>query len=388
MDLEIRHPTEDDLRAVFALRAQAFNAPAAELERQIPRLPLDRMLVAYVGARLVGTVSLRPFGQFFGGREVPMGGVAAMAVDPAHRGHGIARRLLISSLELLRERGEAISTLFPATTRLYRSMGWELAGTWGQSQLPTRALRALPDGDPRGLRRGSLEDLGLIAACHARVAPTMSGWVSRSDPWWQRRLAPLTQEHHYLYLVERDGRADGYVLYDHGSDAKLIVRELVATTRDSLLSLWRMLAEHASIFQNISLQAAPEEPLLLLLPEQELTVTRTWKWMTRLVDAPSAIAMRGFPARTWLKVSLDLQDEAAPWNRGHWELEVEGGRGGLKRGGDGRVRLDINALSSLYTGWAQATALARAGLMNGPDEDLAALDHAFCGPTPWLLDFF
>ncbi len=53
------------------------------------------------------------------------------------------------------------------------------------------------------------------------------------------------------------------------------------------------------------------------------------------------------------------------------------------------MQLDVGSLSSLYTGWATTAALERAGLISGgSSEERAALDAAFAGPTPWLLDEF
>ena len=51
--------------------------------------------------------------------------------------------------------------------------------------------------------------------------------------------------------------------------------------------------------------------------------------MLRVVDAPAAIAARGFPAATSLSVPLDIADGALPANAGRWELTVAEGKGAL-----------------------------------------------------------
>jgi predicted acetyltransferase len=111
--------------------------------------------------------------------------------------------------------------------------------------------------------------------------------------------------------------------------------------------------------------------------------------MLRLVDAPAAIAARGWPADVRAAVALDVDDEACSWNAGRWRLVVEDGAGRLERGGDGAVRLGVGALASLYTGWATTIALARTGLLDGGSAaDRAALDRVFAGPVPWMMDEF
>jgi predicted acetyltransferase len=78
-----------------------------------------------------------------------------------------------------------------------------------------------------------------------------------------------------------------------------------------------------------------------------------------------------------------------PENQGRFWLRVRDGRGQLEPGGRGGPTLAIGAFSSLYTGWASAEMLRRAGKLEGGSEgQLTALDAAFAGPTPWMVDEF
>ena len=123
--------------------------------------------------------------------------------------------------------------------------------------------------------------------------------------------------------------------------------------------------------------------------------------MLRLLDAPAAIAARGFPA-TDLAVPLQITDDLLTANSGRWELTVRAGTGRLWRhrtdpgssspaaaSPDGQVplALDARGLAALYAGTPVAT-LRRAALAEGgsPDAD-AALDGAFAA-TPFMLDGF
>ena len=70
-------------------------------------------------------------------------------------------------------------------------------------------------------------------------------------------------------------------------------------------------------------------------------------------------------------------------------LRVEGGRGELVPGGTGELDLTINGFSALFTGWASARALAGAGaLHHATAAHRAALDAAFSGPNPTMIDEF
>ena len=122
--------------------------------------------------------------------------------------------------------------------------------------------------------------------------------------------------------------------------------------------------------------------------------------MLRLLDAPAAMAARGFPA-TDLAVPLLITDDLRPANSGRWDLTVRSGEGRLSRCRTGAsspspagsslspapLALGARGLAALYAGTPVAT-LRRTGLADGgsPDAD-AALDGAFAA-TPFMLDGF
>ena len=184
-------------------------------------------------------------------------------------------------------------------------------------------------------------------------------------------------------------------MYNHGESTgddewySLAVHELIAADLDATLALWRVLAGNSSVSVRASYQAGPDEPLTLLLPEQDILTREDWRWMLRLVDASGAIAARGFPAGLTATAHLDIVDDFAPWNAGPHVLEVKDGEGQLTPGGDGTVAITINGLAPLYSGMTSQWALARHGfLRGGSEQDLAALAAAFAGPAPWMVDFF
>jgi predicted acetyltransferase len=133
-----------------------------------------------------------------------------------------------------------------------------------------------------------------------------------------------------------------------------------------------------------------------MLREQDANIAERESWMLRLLDAPAAIAARGFPA-TDLAVPLRVTDDLRPANSGRWDLTVRSGQGRLSRhrtdlgspspAGPAPLALGARGLAALYSGTPVAT-LRRAGLADGgsPGAD-AALDGAFAA-TPFMLDGF
>ncbi len=288
-----------------------------------------------------------------------------------------------------------MSTLHPATTRVYRAAGWEIGGDLASYRIATRALERLP----RGVRRtsaGSPGTTGRRSGCATtRSRPRTPAGSTAGTGWWDVFAKEDFADQCFVYGVDGDDGLDGYLVFAQkpppaGSwGYRIVVEELVARDPSAAVTLWRFLGGHGMQVEQVTIECGPIDELLLVLPEQDVEPVLNNRWMHRLVDAPAAIAARGYPPGVTGEVHLDVTDRLAPWNEGHWVLRVEGGRGELVPGGTGEVQLGINGFSSLSTGWASTTALLAAGaLHHASPADRSALDAAFAGPPPTMVDEF
>jgi predicted acetyltransferase len=313
--------------------------------------------------------------------------------------------------------------LYPATAPLYRSLGWELAGGLYRAVITARSLGSLlppdgpaqppdgpaqppdgpaqpPDGPaqpqaaPPGpparpaLRRAVPDDAGDVvdiigavheSARHCGPATFDAGTVRR---WW------LTDENLFCYLT-----ADGFLAYGWSEEHReMSVRVALAGSAPTTRALWSTVGSHAPLVRQVAAVVSPDEPLAWLTREPDLGLASNWSWMLRVIDAPAAIAGRGFPAAAELAVGLELDDAQFPANAGPWTLEVSGGRGALTRAAPpaapaGPVRLGARGFAALYAGIPMAT-LRRAGLAAGGDAGADdALATAFAGRAFMLVSF-
>ena len=130
------------------------------------------------------------------------------------------------------------------------------------------------------------------------------------------------------------------------------------------------------------------DPAPLLAPFTGTAIEAREPWMLRVLDAPAAVAARGWPPHLGGSVELELADEVCPWNAGRWRLVLDGGDGRLEPGGEGGVRLTMRGLAAWYAGAVTPAVLRRAGFLacdEGADAFLAA---ASAGPPPALLNYF
>jgi predicted acetyltransferase len=395
--MEIRTLRTSELDAAWELDADSFHIGPEKREHWMRFVDPERVLGAFEGERLVGVAEVLPFGQFFGGCAVAMGGLSGVSVAPDWRGSGLAKRLCTACLETMRERGEVISSLYPGTTSLYRGLGWELAGSVAVRKIAPRSLLALPRTERGRTRPMTSADVDSVRACYWRLAQPTNGCLDRAGPLWERLEAAWEDRSGFVFEGEA-GRVAGYVVYHQidgeyshlGGEFGIVLDEMVATTRDAAVALWRLLGSWGSQADQVVFRGAVEEPALLLLPEQESSTLADFRWMTRVVDAVGAVASRGFPHGLKIEVPLSLSDPILGANQGDYVLSVQKGRGELARTGVGSGPVfGIGAFSSLYTGWATTARLGAAGLLaGGTSEQRAALDAAFGGPTPWMLDEF
>ena len=349
---------------------------------------LENLRVTRQSGRVLAGLAVIPMGQWFGGKSVPMLGIAGVAVAPDARGRGVALSLLRSTLAEARKNGVALSALYPATLTLYRRVGYELAGT--RFRFTTR-LKDLPLGTrEREVRPIGDGDRDAVEAAYREWARVRPGALDRGDYVWRRVRAPR-EGIARGFLVRGAAGVEGYLYAAQRSNGAtshdLLLSDFVALSAEAARSLFGFLADHRSTAQRAVWHGGLPEPMLLELPETAATVELHEHFMLRIVHAEAALAARGFPKRD-ADVELELEDTELAENSGKYRLTVREGRADVSRGGSGKVKLDARALASLYTGFLRATELARAGRVSGDPASLETLDALFAGSPPALGDFF
>ncbi|MFI6990948.1 enhanced intracellular survival protein Eis [Nonomuraea wenchangensis] len=380
--MELRDLTPDDLDQVLDLRKRAFGpiGPAdSETWRQAvtPVLGEGRYLGVFDGSRLTAAARLRQFTQWWHGRPQPMAGVAGVTVSPEDRGRGVGTRLMRAVIERGVELGDAVSALYPATTPIYRSLGYEHAGGMRKVTLPAEALRGLrPSGQVKLRRMGPSDAAELIAVLHkVHGAARSSGPVSYDERTWGLWLA----DDDFRYIAD-----DGFVIYRwHGQDIQ--IDTLVAGSPETARALWSMVGTSSSIAKNVIAPLAPDDPVLWLLPERSQDHVTEQRWMFRVLDVAAAVERRGYPAAVSCEAVVAVQDPVR--GEGTWRLDISGGSGtATPVAGAPAAVLTANGLSALYCGVPTST-LRVVGLMSGDERFDEVLDAAFAA-KPYMLDYF
>jgi len=393
----VRELGVDDLAAAWDLARLAFgSSPDAPPSALVAVPGMTRYGAFDAGGRLVGRAIDLHHEQWWLGRRVVASGVAGVAVLPEARGRGVARSLLGEVLRGARERGAAISALFPTVAAPYRSCGWEVGGTMRTVDLPTSALPRERPSARLTVRPGGPADLPAVVDLYQRIARHRCGLLTRQGELFDQLAATgsLPSGVDGLTLVEDGERLLGYAGWHRGlgydSTAVLTVHDALAGTADAARELAGVLSSWRSVAPTLRLRLLAGDAVTWQLPMESAREYRQQVWMHRPVDVVRAVESRGWPRYLRGSVDFALGDASAPWNAGAWRLEVADGAAQLRRiSQEPALSLTVRGFGLLYCGAAQASAVAEAGLLRcAPGENPAALDLLGAGPPAQLLDYF
>jgi predicted acetyltransferase len=233
---------------------------------------------------------------------------------------------------------------------------------------------------------------------YERIRRVTPGMYARTADWWELRQTADPPERRQgageknYALLELDGRDAGYALYrvrtafEAGSSAgTLEVGEALADSPEATRELWRFLLGLDWVATVKAYLLPVDHPLfhLLAYPRRMQFRVGDGLWV-RLVDVEAALSGRGYLGDG--SVALDVTDDACPWNAGVWTVSASG----AERGGEPELRLDVQALASIYLGGFTFSELARALRVEELREGaLARADALFATAVrPWCPEIF
>ncbi len=400
--------TDAEATAYARVLAHSFGRPESESAAWVGRHDRGNIRVLADSAGVQAGLILLPMGQFFGGRSVPMWGVAAVGVAPEARGRGVATELMRRALAEMHGHAVPISTLYPAIQRLYRAVGYEQAGHRYEVRLPLhRVGRRSHEPSSAGARVRPMVDADRapVQALYRFVSRNFDGNLDRSAVIWDRieRPPPTRTEPARAFVVEDEaGTMQGYVfLSQHlpaipiGGRHEVQVHDMACTTGTAGRALWSFLAGYATMAPEMTWCCGPCHHLLMMLPEQIYRPTLKDHWMVRITNVRAALAARGYGAPVRGSLRLEVHDAVIAPNNGAYTLRVEGGEAEVtaEKGSDtgrapGTIRLGITALAGLYTGFVSPWALRAIGELEGDDDAVGVAAAIFAGSTPWMTDHF
>jgi len=395
----LRFESERHLATHRQVIADCFACTPEDGERWLGVAGEEKVRVLECNEEYRATALLMPMAQYFGGRAVPMRGVAGVATPVEFRRSGVARVLMAECLREMHDAGDPISTLYASTSRLYRSVGYEMAGyqpefILGPEHLPkcqtALEIRKLTEAD-----RPAMQE---ITRQNAAVNP---GHLDRCDYIWPRLLNPRGKPTQQYGFFDDEGGMRGFIAFkldvpddlDSWQGMEVTVAEVA--DEDGLDALVSFLRSYHSMVRRIETHLPPQHPIHSHLPEQRGRMRLYEQFLVRIVNVEKALEARGYPISMFGSLDFHLDDPILTENSGRWRLSVADGRGQVERLDDGNASaqgddlvLDIGALAPLFTGHQPAEHLATLGRARAQAETLALASSIFAGRAPTCPEMF
>lgn len=404
MSVLVRVPTQEELLELAALQSASYAIDARSWERWHQVLALGDArdaglrVIEREGA-IVGGLGLYRMGQFWGARRVDAVGYAGVAIAPELRGKGLAMTLM---RETLREaaRSVAIAILYPSTLHLYRSLGFESAGLGLKMEAPIEAVMRGDVGlemtrfDALKLTDASSPEYAQVNAMNEARSASWNGLLARNASIWMRVAAPKDVAVHAFFFGTKDA-PEGYVIFTQPSPEPLhfdiAVRDYVFITPRAASRWAAFLHAQRALAGKVLWTSGGSDPMLAMLDAPRTKVVEHAQWMLRMLDVEKALTTRGYAHDG--EATFEIKDTLLPNNAGPVHLHVEGGVGVLKPAQRGAYpKLDVRALSALYSGFHSVESLRLMGLVTSENEEaerqLKSLARLFVSHPSWLPDFF
>ncbi|MCX5690368.1 MAG: GNAT family N-acetyltransferase [Planctomycetota bacterium] len=385
-----------DLPTAAKIIAQAFASPEEGCSEWLTKhVGLPNARVLRTADDVVATGVRIPMGQFFGGRSVAMTGIAGIAVAPAARSKGVGRALMRELITEIHREGTPLSSLYPATTTLYRRMGFEQAGQHLEHRFPATRLSVAKSA--HSVRPYTAADLPGLKHCYQRFAMHSDGALDRGEYIWDRVFVPRNTPA-IGFIVEDptlEGGVGGYVFLHQVRPPnfgrhEVHITDMVANTLQAAMALLNFVHGYGSMAEDIVFRAGIIHPIFSLIDEPRyLKLEFKDYWMMRITHVANALAARGYPAGLTQRLELEVADDLLEGNCGRWTLSIDSGNATVTPGGAGSFKIDIRGLAQLYSGQFHPHAIAVLGRLQAPDSALAAATAVFgsSGGTGFC-DFF
>ena len=341
------------------------------------------------------------------GTDREVAGLSAVASPPEHRRQGNVGRMLRESLAEYRDRGVALSTLWPFSHPFYTNYGWATASRYRHLTAPPAQLGFVDDliatagADAGTFRRLDEDDYPAVAPVLSAMADRYDLTMDWTEAWWRERTLQGWKTDPFVYGWERDGELRAICAYSFdddgdagdGSDPVLRVTDAAVADDEAWFQLLRFFRNHDSQASAVRIRAPPDAPLLDLVADPRAVDCEVRAGpMVRLVDVAAALEALSPDPAVEARFTLAVTDPLADWNDGTVRVAVEGGSVAVAPVDTAPAAADVTAgvgaLSQLYVGYRSADALRRGSDLAVDADAAGALRDLFPTRTTHLREGF
>jgi predicted N-acetyltransferase YhbS len=354
--MEIRQiPADERADTMFPLQAYAFTPspwPADDEASYRRRMEFYRnvtSLVAEAGGQPLACVGALPMQQNVRGVVHDMAGIASVASHPSARRRGLVRQLMTRLLQMMRDQGCAVSTLYPFRPSFYGRMGYV--------GLPRSRRVAFPPESVSHLLRidlpGTVERLTAAEAhdeydAFTRRLVTLRHGFSVFDPV---RNAEFRDDRLWVAVARAGAEVVGVLRYRidrYGGD--LTGSDLLSTGPLGRALLLQYLARHVDQVGRIVVSVDTGEVPELWGTDMNVTTEATVAYPTATAPMARVLRVEALEGTPVGEAGVTVEVADGPLITGVYRLESEAGRLRVGLGGRPQARMTSAGFSGLVYG--------------------------------------
>ncbi|MFQ5434972.1 MAG: enhanced intracellular survival protein Eis [Anaerolineae bacterium] len=408
---EIRPLATEEFPLFSQLSANAYPAfnmfsPEAQ-ERSLQRMrnaaqdPIIQYYGVWDGAELLGGMRFFDFTMQMLSAPLLVGGVGGVAVSLTRKKEKVARDMILFFLRHYREKGAALTALYPFRPDFYRRMGFGYGAQMNQYRLKPDSLPT--GGSKRHITFLAETDVDALNDCYNRVMAKTHGMIAKHA---YRLETTFGRPGVKIVGYKIDGRIHGYLVFTFekkGTDTflqnNLVVREFVYENREVLAELLAFLRTQADQIDRIEFNTQDDAFHFLLSGRLLPTVWHESNAqgigiMYRVIDVAALftqLAAHNFNGVS-CRLKLTVADSFLPENDGSTVIRFENGRAHPQPDSaafDVEISLDIADFSSLVMGTVNFKRLYTYSLAEISDEGFVnTINQLFAAPKPICMTNF
>ncbi len=407
----VRRATGGDAEAIAILLSKSFLEDTAVVRVSIennPRYSLSNMYVLEdknMFPGIIGCLRITPFEVFSRGVKMPMGGIAAVAVQPEARKRGTANALMEDALQRMYEMGYPVSMLFPFRHDFYRKFGYAYVGNVIQYDFSPANLLNFPERlHVRACSKSDRSTLKKILQQEIQLDRSFT--PIRNDNFWDLIVFPKFKD---AYIYD-DGETKGYIVFDLNKESTgnsgvfgqsvMSIKEFVALDAAANKGLWAFVGSLADQINHVKFLAPPDYPFHLYMKEpRELAFRRLFfeyktfstvasGFMLRVVDVQRALSKLRHTLDVRTDFALRIDDGNLPQNTKTLNLHLHSGETIVEETkSPAKFQADIGVFSQIYSGFLKPSDAVRYGFAEAEPSIIGVLDELFRAPSPFVYQF-
>jgi predicted acetyltransferase len=388
---DIRQLTEEEMLLSRELIDFAFKREGSREEPLVICRPGETW-GCFVDNELASNIVIKPELIFIQGESMKMGLIAGVASWPEYRKAGTIGKLMLRSLQVMRESGQPVSYLGPFSYPFYRKYGWEMMYDYKMYTVPASAVPVW-SGEGRTKRIGP--DVSRLNAVYESYAKRYNGMMNRDERRWQTSVFKNKEGFIAIY-TNLNGQDTGYLIYRY-TGQQLTVHEMVYLDSDSQRGLWEFIRKQDSMYHTVVFRAPADDPFPFLIDNPKgLDTSCRAHMMARIVVVAKFLEgyrfNRGFGG---VRFRMNITDEHADWNNGTFEVSVgDDGLASVSKGdreplsaSRGEVLVcDIRTLSTMMMGYQSPHFLWELDRLAGSESLVNMLEKLLPKRFPYYMD--